>query len=227
VRDAVARRAAIFDMDGVLIDTEAYHHAAWHRLCREEGVILTVAQVAERTLGRPVRESLPTLLGRPVDPSEIDRLTQRKTVFYEEESGGVVREVRGAVRFVRDLTGRGVRCAVATSARLQRVAPILESLQLADQFEVLVTGDDVRRGKPDPEVYLTAAARLDVAPDACVVFEDAPVGVQAARVAGMSVVGVASSCSPEALRTAGAQLVVPDFLRLFWRDIGPVGPAHP
>ena len=100
MRAADERRAAIFDMDGVLVDSEPYHHVAWHRLCREEGVILTLAQVAERTLGRPVRESLPALLGRPVDTDETERLIDRKAKLYEEASGGTVREVRGAITFV-------------------------------------------------------------------------------------------------------------------------------
>jgi beta-phosphoglucomutase-like phosphatase (HAD superfamily) len=81
VKDAGGPGAAIFDMDSVLVDSEPYHRAAWHRLCREEGVMLTLAQVAERTLGRPVRESLPTLLGRPVDTDETERLIRRKATL--------------------------------------------------------------------------------------------------------------------------------------------------
>jgi beta-phosphoglucomutase len=84
---------------------------------------------------------------------------------------------------------------------------------------VRVTGRDVQRGKPDPEVYLTAAARLGIAPRACVVFEDAPVGVRAARQAGMPVVGVAAGPVADALRAAGARLVVPDFARAAWPEI--------
>jgi len=217
VKDAGQPGAAIFDMDGVLIDSEPHHHAAWHRLCLEEGVSLTVAQVAERTLGRPVRESLPTLLGRSIDPEETARLVRRKAALYAEVSGGIVR----VVAFVRRLVDRGVRCGLATSALSERVGPILDALGLAAHFRVQVTGRDVRRGKPDPEVYVTAAGRLRAAPGACVVFEDAPVGVVAARLAGMSVVGVATTCSAEALRASGAQVVVPDFVRLAWRDIRP------
>jgi beta-phosphoglucomutase len=223
VTDAAARRAAIFDMDGVLIDSEPYHHAAWRRICLEDGVSLTLAQVAELTLGRPVRESLPALLARPVDADEIERLTRRKAAFYEEASGGVVREVRGATRFARGLTVLGVRCALATSARLQRVEPILHALQLADQLRVRVTGDDVERGKPDPEVYLTAAARLHITPGACVVFADAPVGVVAARLAGMPVVGVATSCHADELEAAGARMVVRDFTGLSWVEVAALG----
>jgi len=205
-------------MDGVLIDSEPHHHAAWRRICLEAGVDLTLAEVAERTLGRPVRESLPALLGRSVDADELARLTRRKAVFYEEASGGIVREVPGAVAFVRGLAGLGVRCALATSAMPERVGPILARLDLAGAFPVQITGHDVRRGKPDPEVYLTAAARLDVTPGASVVFEDAPVGIVAARLAGMAVVGVATSCGADALRAAGARLVVPDFAGVTWAE---------
>lgn len=218
---------AIFDMDGVLVDSEPHHHAAWHRICLEQGVTLTVAEVAERTLGRPVRESLPTLLGRSLDAAEHEQLVCRKAVIYEEVSGGTVREVRGAVAFVRSLADSGVRCGLATSAMPERVGPILEALQLAELLRVQVTGHDVRRGKPDPEVYLTTAARFGMAPGACVVFEDAPVGIEAARRAGMRVVGVATTCHAETLQAAGARLVVPDFAGLVWEDVVSIGGFGP
>ena len=86
-----------------------------------------------------------------------------------------------------------------------------------------ITGDDVQRGKPDPEVCLTAAARLQVTSGACVVFEDAPVGVVAARLAGMPVVGVASSCRADELEAAGALMVVPDFAGLTWEEVAALG----
>ena len=212
-------RAAIFDMDGVLIDSEPHHHAAWHRLCLEQGVTLTVTEVAERTLGRTVREALPNLLGRPLDADEHERLVRRKAVIYDEVSGGAVREVRGAVALVRSLADQGIRCGLATSAMPERVGPILGALRLAAYFQAQVTGRDVLQGKPDPEVFLAAAAGLRVAPEACLVFEDAPVGIVAARRAGMRVVGVATTCPVEALRAAGARMVVPDFTGLAWHDV--------
>jgi beta-phosphoglucomutase-like phosphatase (HAD superfamily) len=87
-------------------------------------------------------------------------LVRRKAAIYHEVSGGIVPEVRGAVAFVRGLAQSGVRCGLATSALPERVAPILDALELAEHFAVQVTGRDVRRGKPDPEVYLSTAARL-------------------------------------------------------------------
>jgi beta-phosphoglucomutase len=103
------------------------------------------------------------------------------------------------------------------------VEPILVALDLAEHFCVQVTGRDVRRGKPDPEVYLTTAARLGMAPGACVVFEDAPVGIEAARRAGMRVVGVATTCHAGTLQAAGARVVVPDFAGLAWEDVVSIG----
>lgn len=211
--------AAIFDLDGVLVDSERHHGTAWRRLCLEEGVALTGAEVLRRTLGRPVRESLPELLGRPIGMDEAQRLISRKAVLYEEACAGRVTAVHGAVDFVRALSAAGVPRGLATSALPERVTATLVALGLVDAFPVCVTGHDVRLGKPDPEVYLTAAAGFGLEPGACVVFEDSPVGVVAARRAGMRVVGVATTCSGDELRAAGAGLVIPDFAGRRWEDL--------
>jgi HAD superfamily hydrolase (TIGR01509 family) len=211
--------AAIFDLDGVLVDSEGHHGTAWRRLCLEEGVAFTEAEVLRRTLGRPVRESLPELLGRPIGADEVQRLISRKAVLYEEACAGRVTAVHGAVDFVRALCAAGVPRGLATSALPERVTATLAALGLVDAFLVCVTGHDVRLGKPDPEVYLTAAARLGVESAACVAFEDAPAGVVAARKAGMRVVGVATTCSDGELRTAGARLVIRDFAGMRWEEL--------
>jgi len=148
VRAAGAPRAAIFDMDGVLIDSEPHHHAAWRRICLEAGIDLTLAEVAERTLGRPVRESLPALLGRPVAADELARLTRRKAAFYEEASGGIVREVPGAVAFVRGLAGLGVRCALATSAMPERVERSSPDSMRPERFPGKSPGTTSGEGSP-------------------------------------------------------------------------------
>jgi HAD superfamily hydrolase (TIGR01509 family) len=212
-------RAAVFDLDGVLVDSERHHGTAWRRLCLEEGVALTEAEVLRRTLGRPVRESLPELLGRPVAADEAGRLIERKTALYEEACAGRVTAVRGVVDFVRALGAAGVSRGLATSALPERVVATLVALGLTDAFPVRVTGLDVRLGKPDPEVYLTAAAALGLEPAACMAFEDSPVGAVAARRAGMRVVGVATTCSEDELRAAGARLVIPDFVATRWEEL--------
>ncbi len=213
---ASGRRAALFDMDGVLVDNKLFHREAWRRLAREEGFALTDPEFWRQAIGRPVEEAVPLVLGRPVPVAEAMRLAQRKTALYHELADGHAAPVAGVVEFVRALAAAGVPRALATSAVAGSAARILEGLGLAAAFPVRVTAGQVVRGKPDPEVYLTAAARLGVPPAACVVFEDAVVGVEAARRAGMAVVGLTTAHADTELRDAGAVWTAPDFTGLVW-----------
>jgi HAD superfamily hydrolase (TIGR01509 family) len=211
-----ARRAAVFDMDGVLVNNSRFHREAWRRLSREEGFALTDPEFWRQAIGRPVEEAVPRILGRPVPPAEAARLAQRKTALYHELADGQAPPVAGVVEFVRALAALGVPRALATSAVAESAARILDGIGLAAVFPVQVTAGQVQRGKPDPEVYLTAAARLGVPPAACVVFEDAVVGVEAARRAGMAVVGLTTAHAETELRAAGATWTAPDFTGLTW-----------
>ena len=208
-------RAAVFDMDGVLVNNSRFHRETWRCLSREEGFALTDPEFWRQAIGRPVEEAVPRILGRPVPPEEAVRLARRKTALYHELADGHAAPVPGVVEFVRELAAAGVPRALATSAVADSAARILEGLGLAAVFPVQVTAGQVRRGKPDPEVYLTAA-RLGVPPAACVVFEDAVVGVEEARRAGMAVVGLTTAHAEAELRDAGATWTAPDFTGLAW-----------
>jgi HAD superfamily hydrolase (TIGR01509 family) len=203
-------------MDGVLVDNKTFHREAWRRLAREESFALTDPEFWRHAIGRPVEEAVPRILGRPVPPDEAARLARRKTALYHELADGHAAPVPGVVEFIRALSAAGVPRALATSAVADSAARILEGLGLAAAFPVRVTAGQVRCGKPDPEVYLTAAAALGVPPAACVVFEDAVVGVEAARRAGMAVVGLTTAHADAELRAAGAAWTAPDFTRLAW-----------
>lgn len=213
------RRAALFDMDGVLVDNKLFHREAWRRLAREEGFALTDPEFWRQAIGRPVEEAVPLVLGRPVPAAEAMRLAQRKTALYHELADGHAAPVAGVVEFVRAFAAAGVPRALATSAVAESATRILEGLGLAAAFPVQVTAGHVGRGKPDPEVYLTAAARLGVPPAACIVFEDAVVGVEAARRAGMAVVGLTTAHADAELRAAGAAWTAPDFTGLAWTTL--------
>ena len=216
---APVRRAALFDMDGVLVNNSRFHREAWRRLSREEGFALTDPEFWRHAIGRPVEEAVPRILGRAVPPAEAARLARRKTALYHELADGHAAPVPGVVEFVQALLAAGVPRALATSAVADSATRILEGLGLAAAFPVRVTAGQVRRGKPDPEVYLTAAAALGVPPAACVVFEDAVVGVEAARRAGMAVVGLTTAHADAELRAAGATWTAPDFTHLAWTSL--------
>jgi beta-phosphoglucomutase len=211
---AAPARAAVFDMDGVLIDSGAHHRDAWREMFREAGVT-PPPEFWRLTIGRPADEAV-ALLVNGVDRAEARRLAEVKREHYTRLARRGTMPVAGIPAFVGALARASVPRAVATSATRRDLDRVLVALGLRQHFEVVVTADDVRWGKPNPEVYLKAAAGLGVDPSACVVFEDAVVGVQAARAAGMRVIGVTSAHTTDELVRAGAERAVPDFEAVQW-----------
>jgi len=211
--------ACIFDMDGVLIDSGVWHRAAWQALLAEMGLDPARPDFWRLTIGRPGEEAVPLLLGKTLPDREARRLARRKRDLYVELARGGLRAVEGAPAFIEHLARRGIPRAVGTSASRMDVERMLGAVGLRRHFEVVVTSEDVRLGKPDPEVYVLAARRLGAAPGACVVFEDSVVGIQAARRAGMRAIGVTTAYGEEELRAAGAEVVIGDFEGLEWDSI--------
>jgi beta-phosphoglucomutase family hydrolase len=212
----VETHAVIFDMDGVLVDSGAHHRAAWRALLDELGAVPAEPDYWRLTIGRPSIEAVPLLLGRETSWAEAQRLAARKQEHYRRLASEGPALVRGVAEFVAGLAAQRVPRAVATSASRHDVEVLLTLSGLRDRFEVVVAAEDVHRGKPDPEVYLLAAHRLGVAPERCLVFEDAVVGVHAARSAGMRAIGVSTAHTETELRAAGAERAVEDFEGLSW-----------
>ena len=211
--------ACLFDMDGVLVDSGAHHRHAWRALLDELGVEPAQADFWRLTIGRPAEEAMPLLLGRRVSPPEARRLAQRKRVLYSGFAARGIEPVPGVTAFVGALVRDGVPRGVGTSASREDAEALLGALGLRRHFDVLVTAEDVKLGKPSPEVYLEAARRLGVPPAVCVVFEDSLVGVEAARTAGMRAVGVTTAHTDAELLGAGAETTIADFEGLEWSSI--------
>jgi beta-phosphoglucomutase len=209
----------IFDMDGVLIDSGAHHRQAWRALLDELGVAPAEAEFWRVTIGRPAEEAVPLLLGRRVEPAEARRLAGRKRELYAAFARQGLSSVPGVLTFVDALARLGVPRAVGTSATRGDAESLLGALGLRRYFDVVVTAEDVRLGKPSPEVYLKSARRLGAAPAACLVFEDSLVGVQAACRAGMRAIGVTTAHTADELRGAGAERAIADFEGVEWASI--------
>ncbi|HET7344234.1 MAG TPA: HAD family phosphatase [Methylomirabilota bacterium] len=208
-------RGIIFDMDGVLIDSGAHHRDAWRLLLGDIGVP-PPPEYWRLTIGRPAEEAVPLLLGREVAHEEAVELAARKRELYAQLTARGLQPIRGAPTFVESLARQAVPRAVATSASRRDVEALLGEVGLRRFFEVIVTAEDVRWGKPNPEVYLKAAAGLGLPPKTCLVFEDSLVGVHAARNAGMRVIGVTTAHSGRELITAGAERAIDDFQDFAW-----------
>ena len=206
--------AVVFDMDGVLVDSGVHHREAWIAMCRDCGVT-PPPEFWRLTIGRPAEEAVLLLVGG-IGAAEAHRLADIKRGHYERLARRGLMAVPGVGDFVKRLTRAGVPRAVATSASRRDLERALEALGLREHIDVAVTADDVRRAKPDPEVYLKAAEHLGVDAAACIVFEDAIVGVQAGRAAGMRVIGVTTAHTADELLAAGAERAVPHFEEVRW-----------
>ena len=182
----------IFDMDGVLVDSSQAHRMAWKQLGEREGAPFT-DELFRQTFGMHNQQIVPLWLGREVPQDELNRLADWKESAYRELVASHMRPISGIVALVRALHADGVPLAVGSSGPLPNIRLILQTLQLEECFAALATGEDVSHGKPDPEVFLVAARRLELDPGCCLVVEDAPQGVEAARRAGMAVLAITSS----------------------------------
>ena len=190
----------IFDMDGVLVDSADAHLASWRTLAGELGRDVTPAQFAQ-TFGQQNRDIIPLVFGES-DADRIVELADRKEDIYRRSVLVNPPIMAGAVDLVRALSGAGVRLAVGSSGPRANIELILNAMGVRDLMKAIVSGDDVTRGKPHPDVFLRAAKRLAIEPSRCVVIEDAPVGVQAAKRAGMKCIAVMTHHGLDALAEA-------------------------
>lgn len=206
-------QGAIFDMDGVLVDNVAYHVRAWQQLGREVGRNLEAHEI-RGVFGQRNREMIRKLIGPELREEDIPRLTERKEQLYRDCIAPELCPVAGLSEYLRGLRIAGTRCAVATSGPRANVDFVLDGLAIRDCFDSVVTGADVSRSKPDPEIFLLAARRLGIPPEKCVVFEDSVAGIEAALRAGSACIALSTTHSPEELGRFRVERIVADFREL-------------
>lgn len=183
--------AFIFDMDGTLVDNMRFHTDAWRELLAESGLEVDAHEFLVRTAGKTNREVVPEIFG-DVSDDELLRISNWKESKYRELFLPHRQLVTGAQTFIEKASELGVKMAVATAAPPENVEFIIDGLDLRHRFDAIVTAADVKRGKPDPEIFLKSAERIGVEPHRCIVFEDALGGFEAAFRAGMKSVGIAT-----------------------------------
>ncbi len=184
--------AVVFDWDGVIIDSSSHHEQSWKIISQDRDLPLPAGHF-KRGFGKKNNVIIPDL-GWATDPAEVEALAHEKEEIYR----GLVRRhtplpLPGVSALLVGLRNRGIPCAIGTSTERANLDLLLDLLELRPYFQAIVTGEEVVDGKPDPAVFLLAAERLGVAPADCIVIEDALVGIEAARRAGMQVVAVATT----------------------------------
>jgi len=200
-------RAVIFDWDGVVVDSSAHHERSWEILAARRGLHLPPDHF-KRGFGKKNNVIIPDL-GWATDPAAVDALAHEKEELYRDlvrQHG--IEPLPGVRELLEALQQADIPCAIGSSTERANLDLLLDLMDLRKFFRVIVSGEEVVHGKPDPSIFLLAAERLGAAPPGCVVIEDALVGLEAARRAAMPVLAVATTEPLDALR--GATAAVPD-----------------
>ena len=202
--------AVIFDMDGVLVDSNPFHLNKWIDFLNERRIPFDRETLPELILGKPNDTGFRHFLGPNLTREESKRLSEQLEETFRKVFKPHAKPLPGLDCLIRECHGAGVPMAVASSAMRKNVEFVVDALGYREYFRSLVSRNEVTHVKPDPEIYLTAARQLEVDPAQAVAFEDSYVGVEAAKNAGMKCVAVASTFPIEELRPL-ADLAVPSF----------------
>lgn len=216
VKSMFSNYCVIFDMDGVLADTGPIHFDSWVKMATEIGMEFT-RDMFEQTFGQQSNTITRKLVGPDVDNSLVEYWGNLKEQYYREMVKEKLTPLPGAVRIIKELKIEGFKLAIGSSGPPENVELLLTSLEIKDYFDIIITAAEVRKGKPEPDVFLIAAKSLNINPENCLVIEDAPVGIEAANRAGMISIAITTTHTKEEL--LGAQLIIKDLTEINVVDI--------
>jgi HAD superfamily hydrolase (TIGR01509 family) len=202
--------AILFDMDGVIVDSNPTHTIALKQFCLKHGYNLTEQHLREKIYGRANKDWIPNLFGEIPEKLRQEYADEKEALFREIYHD--IKPLDGLVDFLKLLDEAGIKRAIATSAPRANVDFTLSKTHTASYFKVILDEAVVSIGKPHPEIYLKSAAALGMAPADCIVIEDSISGVKAGKAAGCKVIGVTTTHSEEEL--AGIDMVIRDFVGL-------------
>jgi beta-phosphoglucomutase family hydrolase len=214
----------IFDMDGVLADTGPIHFESWVKMANEIGYEFT-KELFEETFGQQSIPITRKLVGDDIDLKLVRKWANLKEKYYREMMKDKIEPLPGVINLLKNLKKNGFKLAVGSSGPPENVKLILNNLKIESFFNVVVTAAQVRHGKPDPEVFLITAKNLRLKPQNCIVIEDAPVGIKAAKKAGMKSIAITTTHNEKELFEADrivndlTNININDLLLLFELEI--------
>jgi len=214
-------KAVIFDMDGVVINSNPFHRLAWEKFLVKRGIPVNEDIFNRVISGTPGDQALRILLGGEITDGQVQMFVNEIDAEYRESirNSRAFAPMAGLREFLEELKKSGIMIALATSAPVENIDLVLSGLELSEFFGVIIGKSQVKNGKPHPEVYLTAMDMLGVQADQCVVFEDSLAGVQAAVNAQIKTLGVLTSETADTLLMAGASTTLSDFAGITLEDL--------
>lgn len=212
------KRGVIFDMDGVMVLTEEAHWRSWRQVAESRARPIS-HDLFLSCFGRTNRDCVRMMFGEEVSPEEAAGIAEAKESAFRAIIADHVPLAPGLVALLEALAAAGAVMGVGSSAPRENIDMVLDRGGIRRFFSAIIDGGQVTRGKPDPGVFLLAARDLAISPERCIVIEDAPPGVEAARAAGMVAVGVATTRHPSELTAAGAHRVYTDVAAVDWGEL--------
>ena len=192
----------IFDVDGTMVDNAAFHENAWLELGRRHGLNITRQFYREHIHSRSNDKNVARLFPDKATPELIERISHEKETIYRDSFRPVIKEIAGLTVLLKALKAAGVLCAAASNSPRGNVDMVLDELGLGKYFDVVIDRDQISHGKPDPEIFLTTVARLDLDARRCIVVEDSLSGFTAAERAGMKYIVITTGADAEELKHA-------------------------
>jgi beta-phosphoglucomutase family hydrolase len=205
--------AVIFDLDGTLVDNNAFHLQSWKQYIKNLGKEISEEEYNANINGRTNKDAAEYLFGKKMTKDEAMVYALEKEAVYRDMYAPHIKPVKGLIEMLDVLKKLNIPMAIATSGIQVNIDFMFDHIPIREYFSVVVNSAHINKGKPDPEIYLKAAELLEVAPESCLVFEDAVVGINSAKAAGMRVVAISTTHPEEEL--SGADLIVNDYTELF------------
>ena len=208
-------KAIIFDLDGTLVDSLPYHHESWRIFFKNNNIEENdFSEIIKEYKGGGTLELMTSVFGDMYTRGELKKMSDDKEVIFRDIYKSKVYPIEGLNKFLDNLKENNILLSIGSNAIRKNVLMTIEELGITNYFSSIICGDEVSRGKPDPEMYLKTLSNLKVSKNECIIFEDSIEGIEAARNADIKVVGVTSSQSSEKLKSVGAFKTINDYTKI-------------
>ena len=208
-------KAIIFDLDGTMVDSLPYHHESWRIFFKNNNLEENdFTEILKEYKGGGTLELMTSVFGNMYTKEELEKMTNDKEVIFRDIYKSKIYPIEGLKKFLDNLKESNISLSIGSNAIRKNVIMTIEELGITNYFSSIICGDEVSKGKPDPEMYIKTLSNLKVNKDECVIFEDSIEGVEAAKNADIKVIGVTSSQSSEILKSVGAFETINDYTRI-------------
>lgn len=209
ILDEYNAKAVIFDLDGTLIDNNSYHLETWKKYLENIGRNISDEEYNANINGRTNKDVIQYIFSSKMNDEDILKYSLEKEALYRKIYRPFIKPVNGLLKLLETLKNKNIPMAIATSGIQPNIDFMFGHIPIEKYFKAVVNSSHIKKGKPDPEIYLKAASLLGVLPKNCLVFEDAVVGINSAKAAGMKVIAVATTQPKDEL--FGADMIVDDY----------------